>query len=470
MTTVSTKIPRWRRLLYALITLALICGLIEGLCFLLARRLPPAPPAYTSVETFLVDYGNRTRQPWFLDQDGPLPGVKGPRVVLRVAPETADARPFPGPGGKVRVLAPEQLPAGRRVLLLGASAAYGDGVKQRQTLAWQLQTLLRARRPAGDGAQLQVLNLARPAWELNSVAALAERLLEQLSARPAAVVLYTGNNEFSIPPIFQLQQRSPLSALASYRLVLHQARTRGWLKPPPGSDFHAFRNPRWEVFDAAAIRARLWHNSAGLPDMSYWTRVRKLQLTQFRTRLAQLVARVKAAGVPLVLVPPPVNLHFFPGGIYPQPVTYRAVGSKKYAALAARLDRALERSDLPALQALAREEPSGPLQRYYLGQQLDQAGKYRQAGRHLEAARDHTMGLLAALPSTAVACGELAAPGVAVVDSSDFYGGQRSVRERSRELFNDSCHPSAVGHRLLAQKVAAALVQLWDQQGAGNRE
>ena len=454
------SIPRWRRPVYAGVTLALLFGLAEGISLLLARDLPPSPPGYQDARTYLVDYENRTREPWFLRADGPLPGVKGPKVVLRVAPSTAGARPFPGPGGKVSVLAPAELPSGRLVLVLGASAAYGDGVKHDETLARQLQRSLKRSAAPGQRAA-QVLNLARPAWELKSVAALAERLLSALPAPPAAVVLYTGNNEFSIPPIFSVDRPSPLASLASYRLGVHWMRQRGWLRPPPGSDFHAFRSPRWEPMEAAAITARLWRNSPGLEDMSYWSEVRAITLTQFEARLRKLVTALAARGVPLVLVPPPVNLHFFPGAIYPQPVTFGKIGAARYAALAARLDRALTAGDMAAVRALVKELPDGPLQRYYLGQRLDQEGKFAEAAVELRAARDQTMGLLAALPSLAAVCGKLAGPRVAVIDTSDFYPPTGSVARRSRELFNDSCHPSALGHKLLAARVARALGELW---------
>ena len=454
------SIPLGRRLVYAAVTLAALLALTEGVSQLLARDLPPSPPGYTDARTFLVDYANRIREPWFLKQDGPLPGVKGPKVVLRVADDTAGARPFPGPGGKVQVLAPRELPAGRQVLVLGASAAYGDGVKYDATLARQLELLLQ-KQGGPDAARIRVLGLARPAWELKSVAALAERLLAELPAPPAAVVLYTGNNEFSIPPIFSVQHPSPLAALATYRLAVHHARKRGWLRPPPGSNFHAFRNPRWEPMDAAGVTAQLWRGSPGLEDMRYWAEVRKTTLSAFERRLHELTAVLAKKNVPLVLVPPPVNLHFFPGDIYPQPVTYRPVGGAAYEAMAGRLANALAGNDNSAVEAVIREAPDGPLQRYWLGQALDKKGRHKEAAVQLRAARDHTMGLLAALPAVVTVVKKLAGSGVVVIDSADFYPADRSVAQRARELFNDSCHPSALGHRLLAVKVAAALGRLW---------
>ena len=455
-------IPRWRRLVYALVTLALLLGALEGIGRLLARDLPPSPPGYADARTFLIDYDNRIRDPWFLEQDGPLPGALGSKVVLRVAPGTAGARPFPGPGGKVSLLAPADLPAGRRVLVLGASAAYGDGIGHDKTLARQLELLLQ--KSAAPGQQpVRVLNLARPAWELKSVAALAERLVERLPDAPAAVVLYSGNNEFSIPPIFSVSRPGLLSSLASYRVAVHWMRRRGWLRPPPGSEFHAIRNPSWQVKDNAAILDRLWRGGdPGLEDMSYWAEVRKKTLASYRTRLRKLKAALAAKKVPLVLVPPPVNLFLFPGAIYPQPVTYGQIGSARYEAMAERLARALTAGgDTAAVKALIKEAPDGPLQRYYLGQRLDQAGKHDQAAAQLRKARDNTMGLLAALPGIAAICEAEAGPSVAVIDTADLYPANRSVAKRSRELFNDSCHPSPLGHRLLAQKVAAALETLW---------
>ena len=71
------------------------------------------------------------------------------------------------------------------------------------------------------------------------------------------------------------------------------------------------------------------------------------------------------------------------------------------------------------------------------------------------------MGLLAALPALTSVAHKMAGPRVAVIDSADFYPADRSVAKRARELFNDSCHPSGQGHRLLATKIAAALGRLW---------
>ena len=447
------SIPRWRRALYALLVLGLLLGVTEGVCRLLARELPQGPPAYTDVETFITDYGNRTRQPWFIGQDGPLPGAQGPKVVLRVDPAEPGALPFEGAGGKVKLLLPAQLPGQRQVLVLGASAAYGDGVKHAQTLARQLQGLVAGQRPA-----LSVLNLARPAWELNSVSALLQRLLKQLPRPPAAVVLYSGNNEFSVPPIFSVGE-NPLKALAAYRVAVHQASRRGWLPPPPGTDFSLFRNPRWEAIASTEVLARLWRPGAGLDDMSYWTRVRTMQLAQYKAGLVRVTTLLRQRKIPLVLVPPPVNLHFFVGSIYPQPVTYQP-GRQRYLSAARRLELALQTRDEAALRQLVRDEPGGPLQRYALGQLLDQAGKHQLAAAELSRARDSMMGLLAALPAMARLAAELAGPSVAVVDSAGFYPPGVSVRQRSRQLFNDSCHPSATGHRLLAREVARQLTRL----------
>jgi hypothetical protein len=157
------------------------------------------------------------------------------------------------------------------------------------------------------------------------------------------------------------------------------------------------------------------------------------------------------------VVPPPINLHFFPGGIYPQPATVRRLSADEGEAIARRLVRALESSDMAAVRRLVLDEPSGPLQRFALGQWLDQAGRHEEAARELGRARDGTVGLLAALPSLASLCRDLAGDRVAVIDTGDLYPPGRSIRERARELFNDSCHPSGLGHRLLAEKTAAAL-------------
>jgi len=450
-----SRLSRRRKAVYALVALALLLGAAEGVSHLLQGEEPPPGPQYPDLPAFMGTALGQVKMAKYKDADGPLPGAKGPAVLMRVPEKEKCSQPYGGPGGFFCLVQPGALPAGQRVLILGASAAYGDGVTHQQTFALRLQQMLE-----GQGhASVKVLNLARPAWELNSVALLLLRLLRELRPAPAAVVLYAGNNEFLNPPL-QAVGSAPWQRLASYRLLKRVFKERGWLRPPPTWNFTYFKEPNWEVTSPGFAQQRIWHPPSGVPDASYWSTVRQAHLSHYRDTIESLVKELRSRKIPLVLVPPPMNLHLFVGGIQPQPATYKEVGGRQYERLTARLEQALASQDREVLRELLRDEPSGPIQQYMEGQWLDQQGRHVEAAAQLMSARDNMMGLLTALPSMAAITRELKGPGVKVVDTRDWYPPGESVRLRSRLLFNDSCHLSPRGHQQMAAKLAPVLQEI----------
>ena len=81
--------------------------------------------------------------------------------------------------------------AGKRILILGASAAYGEMYTAFTAFSGQLQNTLR--RAAPDTA-IEVLNLAHGGMGSRQVGEMLFRILE--NDKPDLVVIYTGNNEY----------------------------------------------------------------------------------------------------------------------------------------------------------------------------------------------------------------------------------------------------------------------------------
>ena len=304
---------------------------------------------------------------------------------------------------------------------------------------------------------MQVLNLSRPGWELNSVNLLIRRVVEEASPAPAAVVLYSGNNELLHYMLPELREHW-WEALDLYRASHHVLQRLQLLLPPPGFDPSYYQQPDWHLVKSEHLRTRVWSLPRGLSDASFWTTVRRLFLSNYQRNLHQLATALRQERVPLVLVVPPVNLYLNPGGIQPQPPTFRAVGPLTYERLAQRLRRAVDRApaDLSGVKALVEEEPSGPIQRYMLALTLDQAGRHQEARQHYIRCRDSMMGLLGAMPSIGQIVREMSRhPGVAVVETRDLYPPDRSIRLRSRELFLDTAHLTPLGNKLVAREAAA---------------
>lgn len=370
----------------------------------------------------------------------PLPGALGPKVVLRVPEGAPGAVPFAGPDGYLTLVRPEALPGRERVLIFGASAVYGDGVTFAQSLGARLEARLRRRlgRPG-----LRVLNLARPRWESTSVVALLRRVLPRIQPKPLAVILCSGNNEllsFALPG----QKGGILAA------------------PEAGQDPEFYRKPDWGPVSAAVARTRVLRPEPrrGRSDASFWPPARQRYLAQYRKNLKQAVAAVRGQGIPLLLLTPPINLHFFVAGVQPQPLTFRPVGAEAQAALIEAFEQALEQTDpTAALEKLVERAPDGPLQRYLWAQGLSQAGQTERALVQFRQARDQMMGVLGALPAMAEIMAGLKGPGVTVLDSAFIYPAG-STWKRSKELFNDSCHLSPLTHTLLARRLAPELAKM----------
>ena len=448
-------IPRRRKALYALV----VVGGIVGAALFSAHRyslgllhpLPPVEPSYPIIESFFDDVRHKAAQVRWPDAEGSKPGARGPEVLLRVRRGTTGAKPFTENGGWFVTMTPDKLPPTRRVLLFGGSTAYGYQLSYDRSLAGQLEAGLR--RTTGDDS-LRVLNLARPGWELNSLTLLMDRVLRALRRQPpAAVVLMTGNNELFTPILFGVghhpHEQWPMVQVARQLMLQH-----GLLRPPPGFDPGYYKKPDWRPIPNWIIGLRIYRARRGVPDASHWLAVRRAYLANFNRRLDELQKLTGRLGVPLVLVVPPVNLSLFPGGIQPQPVTFRALGPTAYNTLAGALERALADNDVAELRRMVKAYPDGPLQRYWLAQTLDRAGKHSDAVAHFRRARDDQMGLLGAMPSVGKAvAARRGTAGVTVARARGLYPADRPVLARSRELFLDACHLTAAGTRLLARDV-----------------
>ena len=374
---------------------------------------------------------------------------------MRVPEQTPGTSELEGIDGRYLRQRPAQLPAGRRVLVLGGSAAWGPGNLYADTFSAVLQKTLRER--LADPT-IQVCNLARPGWDLVRVKQLLLRVVAELQPPPTAVVLLSGNNEFLHTE--QLVSAGPPPPVRSslYALMTHGMTRLGWLPPPPGTKPAGFVHLQPGHYSAAQVRGRVWRAGSGVHDASHWTAIRQTFLTQYARRLQQPTAELRRRKIPLVLVPPPINLHYFPGAVSLQPATFKALGSGGYRAAVGQLQRALDSDSIAALQQLVQQYPDGPLQRFYLGQLLDRAGRHAEARTQLMAGRDSMMGLLGALPSMAAACRRLAGPGVTVLRPQGWYEPPRPMAAASLSLFFDSCHMTAAGHSRLARELTAALV------------
>jgi len=128
------------------------------------------------------------------------------------------------------------------------------------------------------------------------------------------------------------------------------------------------------------------------------------------------------------------------------------------------LEAALQRTDMEDIEALVRDEPSGPLQRFLLEQHLDRraapgggSASAQGAGQcHGQPCRPPHHGLHHPQPGRGRRVGGR---------TDDLYPPDRYVRLRSREFFG-RLPPEPLTHRILARRAAAVLAPLLRSGGS----
>jgi hypothetical protein len=444
---------RRRKVAFLLCVNLVILVLVEGA----ARWLGPEPMPFEHSHRSVADYLMKRERGLVpleqLDLSRTEVDARLERPVLvRVPRGTREARRDRNGVGYVVPLRSLRLqPDDRVVLILGGSAAYGHALPYRRTFSYYLERRLRRTR---SERRIRVLNIARSGWTLASQLRLLERAITTLPLRPEAVIIYSGNNEFTegwTPPRIGWR---PWERLGLYRTL------RGWIRPP-----RILEETKRSPFSPSAVISAVWRPSHGLKDASFWTTERALYLERFRRELDLAVRALRGAGIRVLLVAVPVNVNFYPATTYTQPITYRAIRPEQYERLVDRLSTVLQQPIERAtrdLRALVRDSPDGPLQSWALGQMLEATGRHAEARSYLLRASDMIWGYRAALPTLARITRSMEGPGVAVLDTRGWYPVDRPITARADELFIDLCHLTPGGHELLSREMAPLLKRLLD--------
>ena len=343
----------------------------------------------------------------------------------------------------------------RRVLVFGGSAAFGVDVEFSKIFSNLLQQ--QARAELGDPT-FEVLNMGRTGWELNSVIPKIQQVVSGLPATPEAVIIYAGNNEvLSVASDLDFICPDPWESVYLYRAFL-RAMTSARLER------HLSGHDRLHSVDGGPLNwkfmaGQLWQPCGVFQDASFWPRLKKAYVLQHRKNLARISRWLRRRGILVMLVAPPVNLVYFPGSIQKQPVTHRAVGREGYLALSSRLSEILlePRGRLANLEAFVAREPTGAIQWYALGMELEANKRYARAVRCFKRARRAQFGVLAGLPAFVDTVKSLEGDGVLVVPTDDWFPRDRPPAHQAGRLFLDAMHANPEGHIRLAGAMAKKL-------------
>jgi lysophospholipase L1-like esterase len=442
----------WRlRLLSIAVGLGLL--VLVDVALRLFGALPPRDPMQGYAESF-----ERGFSP--LVEDGPDHWTIRPDWVnageeLATATTSDPARLFLVPSFRPARFLKHKAPGTRRIVALGDSTMFGlfagaDG-------AFAQLVARQAERAAGT--PVETINLACPGWASDRVANL---MPTALGLAPDLVIVYVGHNELlgrlSAPkaPLRDLSARLlSVSSLYSWawhwraRRQIDAARTRG-------EDAAALAAGQVPVFDPLLLPKE----QQVLPT----AREADEATARYRASLVKIAARAREARVPLLLVVPAANL-LMPPAVSTHPEGFAAAA--EFEGLQDEAKQAFERGDGPV--ALARLDraialsPRFAMAHYWRGTILAAAGRKdeaRQAFQHAVDDDARTYRISSPLLKT---LGDVAQEtGTPLADLRPLMHAQLDFPS-SQRLFVDFCHPTKLGHAIIAQRLLPDVLRLLRQ-------
>jgi len=375
-----------------------------------------------------------------------------------------------------------------RVFIIGGSAAFGFPYRYADTFSGMLDRTF-----AGD--RLKILNTAQVGWTSGELAPLVDQAVRFY--RPTAIVLMIGNNEwFHWQPVSKREthqvpsdQTPPREELSqtSINVLKTLAHSRALAAVEYGLVRWMVSNRQAQQDEARRSRTRdrfeSHHELTGsgyavaMPlspreyDPAEWLVARRKYLDTFRANLQQMITVARDAGVPIVLLTVPFNPRLSPAWKHRQPHSFdpehrQAVTKAIQVASRSISDRQFA-AGLEAATAALALDPHPAVLHYLKAQCLEGLKQHEEAEPAYAESRERMVGNLGSRLSTNRIIRELAQQNtVPVVDVQVLFQqyGARRQRYYNVDLIHDDCHPTPLGHQLIAE----ALVPLLRQAVADN--
>jgi hypothetical protein len=346
-----------------------------------------------------------------------------------------------------------------RVFILGGSAAFGYPYRYEDSAAGLLQDKL--------GAAWRVVNAAQVFWSSGRLVPVMQRIADSFS--PAAVIIYSGNNEWihwmdetqpwmdaRMLTLYRTLSASRLQALFFYYSFKRVAQRQDALRRTQAG----FRvHEELEGWDYALAQPR-----TGQFDAAAYQQSKQAYLRMFSSNLTLLVRMAQACGAHVVLTTVPFNYKLAPAWKHPQPhSTVPAHAGAVTQALRAAAARLASNDYAAALTVLAHAQELDPcvaLLHYLRGASLEGLGHHAEAEAAYAQCREHMTGNLGARLSINATIRTVAdETGATLVDAAGLFDAVQHARKGhyNTDMMCDDCHPSRLGQQVLAAAWAAAL-------------
>ncbi|MEZ6130148.1 MAG: hypothetical protein R3C59_15795 [Planctomycetaceae bacterium] len=343
-----------------------------------------------------------------------------------------------------------------RVFILGGSAAFGYPYSYEQTFSGLLEEPMRQR-------GLRVINASRVGVTSGEVVPTAGRIVDDFA--PQALILFIGNNEW----IHWMPEQQPRLRKESLRLLrsLSQSRTisavnlgllsllhRGGREAAPRGVFASHQ----EIEGCAYALA---HPSNEVSfDPPAWLDVKQRFLETFESNMTEMVRYAKQAHVRVFVCTVPFNYKLSPAWKHPQP---EAFALEHLAAVRHNIrsaTRLIEKSRfadaLTLIDETLRLEPLPPVLHYLKGQCLEAMGIPARAETAYALCREHMVGNLGGRHSINERIARVAeVTNAELIDLRSVFDDfeHRQGRYFNVDLIHDDCHPTPLGHQVIAAEI-----------------
>ena len=301
----------------------------------------------------------------------------------------------------------------------------------------------------------RVLNAGEPGWSSGMLVPAARRIVDYF--KPQILILWMGNNEWInwlptertpnpwVLSMFRSLAGSRAVAYAEYLLLR-------WLVNRAHSRLSEFD----EDYELTGFDHAIKHPLS--QQISDWADVKQTFLANFETNLLRIIQYAKAKEVRVVLMTVPFSYRLSPAWKHPQPLAFAPANRpfvestvKEWLAAYRSKDYALALEKLEP--ALARE-PSAALLHYLKAATLEAQGKPAAAEASYALCREKDGGIPGSMLSINQTIRKVAAStstelvDLQIVFDQYQHGVNRYFNE---DLILDDCHPTPLGHRLIAQ-------------------
>lgn len=375
-----------------------------------------------------------------------------------------------GPWIQHRRLAPDHCPGapGRRTFVLGGSAAFGYPYRFPQSFAALADT-----RSGKDGGR--VLNAAHVGSSSDDLVPVARTILDHYDA--STLIIFSGNNEW-----FHWHPRPVTSSSNSPEATPLGASSRATLQFLAHS--RALAGIEFVLLDSLHGQQR---RSAPLPVMhddgftahfaltgcqhalehplasdrfkaSQWPDTRQRYLDRFEANLTTIVRAAHEQDVRVILLTIPFHYRLSPAWKHPQPAWFATDHREQMQQLTTRAMELKESGDATLALEVIRQavalDPLPAVPHYLEAQLLESLERPAEAEASYARSREAMIGNLGSCLSINRVIRKVAAEHETVlVDVRQLFDNYEHERQRyfNVDLVHDDCHPTPLGHELIAQ-------------------